>query len=90
MKYFGKVALPIKSMDRNRVVIYLGTFSKVLMPGVRIGWVAAMITPDWNPWSMGALAGAMIGLFEGSMLLVRVMLNRKIKAEAAPFVDDDE
>lgn len=41
MKYFGKVPPPIKSMDRYGDVIYLGTFSKVLFPGVRIGWVAA-------------------------------------------------
>jgi DNA-binding transcriptional MocR family regulator len=41
MKYFGKVPLPIKSMDRDQIVIYLGTFSKVLFPGIRIGWVAA-------------------------------------------------
>ena len=41
MKYFGKVVLPIKSMDKKKVVIYLGTFSKVLFPGIRIGWIAA-------------------------------------------------
>lgn len=41
MKYFGKVALPIKSMDRHQIVIYLGTFSKVLFPGIRLGWIAA-------------------------------------------------
>jgi DNA-binding transcriptional MocR family regulator len=41
MKYFGKVVLPIKSMDRNKIVIYLGTFSKVVFPGLRIGWIAA-------------------------------------------------
>jgi len=41
MKYFGKVPLPIKSMDRRQVVIYLGSFSKVLFPGIRIGWIAA-------------------------------------------------
>ena len=41
MKYFGKAVLPIKSMDRKQMVIYLGTFSKVLFPGVRIGWIAA-------------------------------------------------
>ncbi len=41
MKYFGKVPLPIKSMDRHRLVLYLGTFSKVLFPGIRIGWIAA-------------------------------------------------
>lgn len=41
MKYFGKVVLPIKSMDKKKIVIYLGTFSKVLFPGIRIGWIAA-------------------------------------------------
>ncbi|MBN2432619.1 MAG: PLP-dependent aminotransferase family protein [Acidobacteria bacterium] len=41
MKYYGKVTLPIKSMDRQQMVIYLGTFSKVLFPGVRVGWIAA-------------------------------------------------
>lgn len=41
MKYFGKAVLPIKSMDRRRVVLYIGTFSKVLFPGLRIGWIAA-------------------------------------------------
>jgi DNA-binding transcriptional MocR family regulator len=41
MKYFGKVSLPIKSMDHGQVVVYMGTFSKVLFPGVRIGWILA-------------------------------------------------
>ena len=41
MKYFGKAVLPIKSMDQGGIVIYLGTFSKVVFPGLRIGWVAA-------------------------------------------------
>lgn len=41
MKYFGKVVLPIKSMDNQGIVIYIGTFSKVLFPGIRVGWIAA-------------------------------------------------
>ena len=41
MKYFGMAVLPIKSMDSQGVVLYLGTFSKVVSPGVRIGWIAA-------------------------------------------------
>jgi len=41
MKYFGKVPPPIKSMDKKNICIYLGTFSKVLFPGIRIGWIAA-------------------------------------------------
>jgi DNA-binding transcriptional MocR family regulator len=41
LKYFGKVVLPIKSMDKNQIVIYLGSFSKILFPGIRVGWIAA-------------------------------------------------
>ena len=41
MKYFGKAVLPIKSMDKKQVVIYIGTFSKVLFPGLRVGWITA-------------------------------------------------
>lgn len=41
MKYFGRTVLPIKSMDQRGTVIYIGTFSKVLFPGLRIGWIAA-------------------------------------------------
>jgi GntR family transcriptional regulator/MocR family aminotransferase len=41
MKYFGKAVLPIKSMDARGSVLYLGTFSKVVFPGLRLGWIAA-------------------------------------------------
>ncbi|MDT8903486.1 PLP-dependent aminotransferase family protein [Anaeroselena agilis] len=41
MKYSGRVVLPIKSMDKRQLVIYCGTFSKVLFPGARVGWLAA-------------------------------------------------
>ena len=41
LKYYGKVDLPIKSMDERNVVLYVGTFSKALFPGLRLGWVCA-------------------------------------------------
>jgi GntR family transcriptional regulator/MocR family aminotransferase len=41
MKYFGKVPLPLKSIDEHGIVIYLGTFSKALFSGLRIGWITA-------------------------------------------------
>jgi 2-aminoadipate transaminase len=37
--YSGKPLPPIKSMDKNDLVIYTHTFSKVLSPGFRLGWV---------------------------------------------------
>lgn len=34
----GERVEPLKSLDREGRVIYLGTFSKILAPGLRIGW----------------------------------------------------
>ena len=41
LKYFGKAILPIKALDGSGTVLYLGTLSKVVFPGLRIGWIAA-------------------------------------------------
>ncbi len=39
--YGGNPPLPLKALDENGRVIYLGTFSKILFPGLRTGWVSA-------------------------------------------------
>jgi DNA-binding transcriptional MocR family regulator len=40
--YFGTPPPPpIKSLDQQGYVIYLSTFSKILFPGLRIGWLVA-------------------------------------------------
>jgi 2-aminoadipate transaminase len=39
LEYVRKRLPPIKSMDKNEKVIYTHTFSKVLSPGFRLGWV---------------------------------------------------
>lgn len=41
MKYLGRAVLPIKSLDARGSVLYVGTFSKVVFPGLRLGWIAA-------------------------------------------------
>ena len=41
--YDGRPVLPLASIDRHGVVAYVGTFSKVLAPACRIGYVAAPV-----------------------------------------------
>src|SRR2546430_3535970 len=38
--YYGaRPAVPLKAGDTHGVVLYIGTFSKILFPGLRLGWV---------------------------------------------------
>jgi len=37
----GEMGRPLKSLDRRGQVVYLGTFSKIFCPGLRIGWLVA-------------------------------------------------
>jgi len=39
--YTGQPPSPLLALDQDGHVIYLSTFSKILFPGLRLGWVAA-------------------------------------------------
>lgn len=41
LRYSGEDVMPIKSLDEEGRVIYVGSYSKVLAPGIRIGFVSA-------------------------------------------------
>jgi len=41
LRYVGEHIVPIKHFDDEGRVIYMSTFSKVLAPGLRVGWVVA-------------------------------------------------
>lgn len=41
IRFEGEDIPTLKSMDTKGLVIYLGSFSKILVPGYRVGWVCA-------------------------------------------------
>lgn len=41
LRYDGSPVLPLRALDRQGLVIAIGTFSKVLFPGLRVGWIVA-------------------------------------------------
>jgi GntR family transcriptional regulator/MocR family aminotransferase len=50
-RFGGRPLESLQGLDRTGVVIYVGTFSKVLFPGLRLGYVVA---PDWLQESLVA------------------------------------
>lgn len=41
LRYSGEYVSSIKSLDTDGIVIYAGSFSKVISPGMRVGWCVA-------------------------------------------------
>lgn len=41
LRFDGRALPPIKALDVGGTVLYLGTFSKGLFPGLRLGWIVA-------------------------------------------------
>lgn len=39
MKYFGKAVPPIKAIDKAGIVLYCGSYTKTLFPGIRLGFI---------------------------------------------------
>ncbi len=41
LRFEGEGVPPIKALDRSGLVIFMSTFSKILSPGLRVGWLTA-------------------------------------------------
>jgi 2-aminoadipate transaminase len=41
LRYDGAPVIPLRGLDRKGLVIAVGTFSKILFPGLRVGWIVA-------------------------------------------------
>ena len=42
LRFEGEILPSLKSIDTKGLVMFLGTFSKIFCPGLRLGWVAAV------------------------------------------------
>ncbi|MDW7730319.1 MAG: PLP-dependent aminotransferase family protein [Bacillota bacterium] len=38
LRYSGEAIIPVKSFDKDRRIVYLGSFSKTISPGLRVGF----------------------------------------------------
>jgi DNA-binding transcriptional MocR family regulator len=56
LRFEGEIMPSLKCFDPNNLVILLGTFSKILAPGMRLGWVIASpeILQKYNVVKQGA------------------------------------
>ena len=69
LRFEGEYMPALKSLDTKGLVIYLGTFSKILAPGYRLGWVCAddAILAKYNFMEQAAsLQASTIGQMETS------------------------
>ncbi len=39
LRFMGEAMPPLKALDRDGMVFYIGSFSKMLMPAARLGWI---------------------------------------------------
>jgi len=74
--YHGNPIMPLASLDRHGLVIYIGTLSKVLAPGLRIGYVVA--------------AQPLIEALAGHRSFVDACGDHVIEAAVAQLLDDGE
>lgn len=91
----------IKSQDRHGNVLYLGSLSKSLNPGLRIGWIAGpeavidrladlKMQTDYGSSSLSQRAAAewlSSGLYEQHLANVRKQLHFRLSFANAPVED---
>ena len=81
------------------VVFYLVIFNIVPYKKIRKSWryiyvtllvICAMVTPDSSPITMLLMFGALVVLYEASLLLARIVLKKRIEKEQEELDELDE
>ena len=81
------------------VVFYLVIFNVVPYKKLRSSWrgiyvalmiICAMVTPDSSPVTMLLMFGALVVLYEVSLLVARIVLKKRIEKQQLELDDEDE
>ncbi len=89
LRFEGQSLPSLKSMDTKGLVIFLGTFSKILAPGYRLGWVCAEseILGKYNFMKQAAdLQASSIGQMETAKFLDLYNLDDHVEKIKAVYV----
>lgn len=89
LRFEGESLPSLKSMDTKGLVIFLGTFSKILAPGYRLGWVCAEteILGKYNFMKQASdLQASSIGQMETAKFLDLYNLDEHVEKIKAVYV----
>ena len=81
LRYEGEPLPPLYALDRGEYVIYLGTFSKILSPGLRLGWTAAP-RPVLEKLNLGKQGADLCSSTFGAVLRHRVLRAARLARPA--------
>jgi 2-aminoadipate transaminase len=73
LRYDGSAPPPLKALDPGGYVIHIGTFSKVFLPGLRLGWVTC--PSELAP----TLVAAKLGADQGDSFFLQALLHEFIR-----------
>jgi 2-aminoadipate transaminase len=82
ISFTGSMPTPLKGLDKSGRVIYTSTFSKIVSPGMRIGWMVAneeFITKMVEAKGKISISNSLISQYAGAKLFQRDVVNIQIE-----------
>jgi 2-aminoadipate transaminase len=82
ISFEGPMPPPIKSLDNENRVMYTSTFSKIVSPGMRIGWLCAQkdfIMKMTEAKSSTIISNALISQYAAAKLFERGVVDKQIE-----------